>query len=70
MLQRRGVDAVFAAIHSGEATLVLLERENPEPRLEEIRNLLEKGISKSKKEVEPMFGGWHFRLRKENLNIL
>ena len=39
VLQRRGVDAVLAAIHSGEATLVLLERENPEPRLEEIRNL-------------------------------
>ena len=39
MLQRRGIDAVIAAVHSGEATLVLLERDNPEPRLEEIRNL-------------------------------
>ncbi len=41
MLQRRGVDSVIAAIHSGEATLVLLERDNPDPRLEEIRNLCE-----------------------------
>ncbi len=41
MLQRRGVDSVIAAIHSGEATLVLLERDNPDPRLEEIRKLCE-----------------------------
>ena len=41
MLQRRGVDSVIAAIHSGEATLVLLERDNPDPRLEKIRNLCE-----------------------------
>ena len=41
MLQRRGVDSVIAAIHSGDATLVLLERDNPDPRLEEIRNLCE-----------------------------
>ena len=39
MLQRRGVDSVIEAIHSGEATLVLLERDNPDPRIEEIRNL-------------------------------
>ena len=39
MLQRRGVDAVIAALESKEATLVLLERDNPDPRLIEIRNL-------------------------------
>ena len=39
VLQRRGVDAVIAAINSEEATLVLIERDNPEPRLLEIRNL-------------------------------
>ena len=39
VLQRRGVDAVIAAVQSGEATLVLLERDNPEPRLKEIRRM-------------------------------
>ena len=39
MLQRRGVDAVIAALESKEATVVLLERDNPDPRLIEIRQL-------------------------------
>ncbi len=41
MLQRRGVDAVIAALNAEEATLVLLERDNPHPDIEEIRRLCE-----------------------------
>ncbi len=45
VLQRRGVDAVIAALESEEATLVLLERDNPDPDLNEIRKLcLEKNV--------------------------
>ena len=39
VLQRRGVDAVIAALKSEEATLVLLERDNSHPDLNEIRKL-------------------------------
>ena len=45
VLQRRGVDAVIAALKSEEATLVLLERDNSHPDLNEIRKLcLEKNV--------------------------
>jgi len=41
VLQRRGVDAVIAALNAEEATLVLLERDNAHPDIEEIRRLCE-----------------------------
>ena len=39
MLQRRGVEAVITALENDKATLVLLERENDDPRLDLIRQL-------------------------------
>ena len=42
MLQRRGIDSVIAALEAGEATLVLLERDNPDTRLKQIRQLCTK----------------------------
>ena len=45
MLQRRGIESVISALENDEATLVLLERENDDTRIDIIRQLCdEKGV--------------------------
>ena len=41
MMQRRGVAEVISALENNEATLVLLERDHPDERLNQIREMCE-----------------------------